>query len=284
MRLLSYLRDGEASFGCMQGDGQLMDLGGSQGTLAQALERHPDPLDIGRLRGERIALTDVELLPPIPAPGKVLCVGFNFRAHTQEATMDVPAEPTLFARYGDTFVGHEQPVVRPGASHSLDWEGELAVVIGRRAWHVPAVDALRYVAGYSCIAENSVRDWQAHGTQATAGKNFWRSGAFGPALVTADEVGDPGDLRLETRLNGERVQQATTSELVFGVAEIIAYITQFSPLAPGDVIAMGTPSGTGFRRDPPRYLAPGDTVEIEVERVGLLRHTVIDEPAVPAAN
>lgn len=275
MKFISFRRDGRDSFGRLDGD-EVVDLGTAGMTLSEALERHPDPLDIGALEGERVVTAGLEMLPPIPAPRKVLCVGFNFRAHADETGRQAPAEPTLFSRFADSFVGHRQPLVRPSVSRELDWEGELAVVLGRRAWELSAENALDAVAGYVCMGENSVRDWQGHGTQATAGKNFWRTGSFGPALVTPDEVGNPGTLRLETRLNGETVQQASLAELIFSVEEILAYITSFTPLGPGDVVAMGTPSGTGFRREPPRFLEPGDLLEVEVERVGVLSNPVID--------
>lgn len=277
MRLVSFMHDGVPAAGRLLDEVTVLRFASAAGTLTEILERGPHPDAIETLIEDRVALADVELLPPIPAPGKVLCVGLNFRSHVAEVATDNGSGLTLFARFGDTFVGHGQAVVRPAVSDSLDWEGELAVVIGRRAWHVAAETALDHVAGYSCMAENSVREWQEHGTQATAGKNFWRSGAFGPALVTADEVGDPSALALETRLNGNPVQRASLGDLVHSVAEVIAYVTTFAPLAVGDVIAMGTPSGVGYRRDPPRYLRPGDTLEVEVGGVGVLRHTVVDE-------
>ena len=275
MRFVSFRHDGRESFGYLDGPETIVDLGRDGMTLAVALERHPYPAEMATLGGPRVATERIEWLPPVPAPRKILCVGFNFRRHSAEADADRSDEPTLFARFADSLVGHEQAVLAPTTvSTELDWEGELAVVIGRRAWRVSPGTALEFVAGYMCMAENSVRDWQAHGTQATAGKNFWRSGAVGPALVTADEVGDPAALDLETRLNGNVVQHAGLAEMVFSVNEILAYITTFTPLHAGDVIAMGTPSGVGFRQRPPRFLGPGDTLEVEIGDLGILRNPV----------
>ena len=205
-------------------------------------------------------------------------MGFNYAAHAAESDRapDAPGRPTLFARFGDSFVGAETPVVRPAGEDSLDWEGEAALVIGRPGRRIPAERALEHVAGVTCVAENSVRDWQVHSTQATAGKNWHRSGAVGPWIVTLDEVGTE-PLRVTTRLNGEVVQDDTTDRLMFSFADLVAYVSTFTPLRPGDVIATGTPKGIGLRMDPPRFLRPGDEVEVEVSAVGVLRHGVVDE-------
>jgi 2-keto-4-pentenoate hydratase/2-oxohepta-3-ene-1,7-dioic acid hydratase in catechol pathway len=224
-------------------------------------------------------LAGLRLLPPVPAPRKILCVGLNYGRHVAEAGRELPAHPSMFARFADSFVGHEAPVWKPHLSDKFDYEGELAVVIGRAGRHIAARDALSHVAGYTCMAENSVRDFQKHNAQVTPGKNFERSGAIGPWLVTADEVGDPARLQVITRLNGTVMQQGDVSDLIFPIPELIAYISAFTPLSPGDVIATGTPEGVGSSRKPPRFLTVGDTLEVEIPGIGTLVNTVADEPA-----
>ena len=227
--------------------------------------------------GEAVSADSVVMLPPITDPDKILAVGFNYRGHLTETGTPLPEYPSLFVRFPSSQVGHDQPVIAPAISSELDYEGELAVIIGRPAWRVSAAEAMDCVAGYSCFAENSVRDFQAHARQVTAGKNFLSSGAIGPWLTTADEVGDPSALTLTTRLNGQVVQHDRLTSLVFSVAELIVYISQFTRLLPGDIIATGTPDGVGFLRKPPIWLVPGDTMEIDIPGVGLLRNTVVAE-------
>jgi 2-keto-4-pentenoate hydratase/2-oxohepta-3-ene-1,7-dioic acid hydratase in catechol pathway len=220
---------------------------------------------------------EVMLEPVIPNPGRILCVGVNYLAHIREMGRDVPEYPVVFVRFPDSLVGHERPIVRPAVSTKYDFEGELAFVIGRRGRYVPKAEALDYVAGYACLMDGSVRDFQAHTTQFTAGKNFPASGAFGPHLVTTDEISDPTALQLETRLNGRVMQRAPSGDMHFGVAELVAYCSTFTQLEPGDVISTGTPSGVGFARQPPVWLQPGDTLEVEVSGIGVLRNTVVAE-------
>ena len=276
MKLVSFCLDGRQSCGYLEDPDTVVDLGAAGTTLASLLADHPDLVSTSNLAGTRVSTRELRWMPPVASSNKILCMGFNFPTHSTELAAPVPApnQPTLFARFADSFVGHEQPIVCPTVSRELDWEGELAVVIGRRAWQVPASRALSFVAGYTCIAENSVRDWQSHGTQATAGKNFWRSGSLGPVVITADEIGEPSGLRLETRLNGDVMQSASLADMVVSVAEVIAYVTTFTPLAHGDVIAMGTPAGIGLRCEPPTFLTPGDTLEVEIDGIGLLRNPV----------
>ncbi|RTL69035.1 MAG: FAA hydrolase family protein [Pseudonocardiaceae bacterium] len=221
-------------------------------------------------------LTGVHFEPPIGEHAKVVCVGMNYAAHAAESGRDVPDHPTLFVRFPDSFVGAATPVVRPAVDDSLDWEGEAAVVIGRGGRHIPEADAWAHVAGVTAMAENSVRTWQLHSAQATAGKNFAGSGAIGPWVTTLDEAGR-GPWTVTTRLNGTRVQHDTTDHLVFDVPRLIAYVSTVTPLRPGDVIATGTPKGIGLRIDPPRFLAPGDEIEVEVSGVGVLANGVVDE-------
>jgi 2-keto-4-pentenoate hydratase/2-oxohepta-3-ene-1,7-dioic acid hydratase in catechol pathway len=243
------------------------------------LLREPVPARADDPREDR---STVSWEPPVGAHPKILCVGFNYAAHVSESGRGdgepAPAHPTLFTRFADSLVGAGTPVVRPADADSLDWEGEAALVIGTAGRRIPAEDAWRHVAGVTCLAENSVRTWQLHSSQATAGKNWAGSGAAGPWLTTTDELGT-APLRVTTRLNGAVVQDDTTDRLTFGFADIVAYVSTFTPLRPGDLIATGTPRGIGFRRDPPRFLAPGDALEVAVSRVGVLRNGVVDEPA-----
>lgn len=281
MRLASLNIDGSTTVAAAA-DGDLVDLGPKLGlrSLREAIAGGVvERLAEGSLRvdGPSLDGDSASFLPPVPDPRRVLCAGFNYAAHAAESDHERPEQPTFFVRFASSHVGHRQPIVRPQASEMLDWEGELAVVIGREGRHVAPEQALSHVAGYTCFADNSVRDYQMHGTQATAGKNFERSGSFGPWLTTADEVGDPEGLEVITRLNGEQVQHGKLRDLVFGIPALVAYVSTFTRLQPGDVIATGTPSGIGLRRDPPRFLAAGDVLEVEVPGVGRLENPVMDE-------
>ncbi len=224
-----------------------------------------------------LPLDAVRFLPPVPDPARILCVGVNYLAHIREMGREQPDWPTLFMRYPDTLVGHGAPLRRPRASTQYDFEGELAVVIGRPARHVAEDEALSFVAGYTVFMDGSVRDFQRHTSQFLPGKNFPDTGSAGPWLVTADDIPDPSRLTLETRVNGEVMQQAPVSDLCITVPQIIAYCSTFCRLNPGDVIATGTPSGVGFARQPPRWLAAGDRVEVTVSDIGTLANPVADE-------
>jgi 2-keto-4-pentenoate hydratase/2-oxohepta-3-ene-1,7-dioic acid hydratase in catechol pathway len=219
----------------------------------------------------------VQLLPPIPEPDKILCVGINYVAHRDETGRSESAYPTLFTRFANTQVGHGQPLIRPLVSTEFDFEAELAVVIGKRGRHIPRENALSLVAGYSCYQDATLRDWQRHTSQFTPGKNFIATGGFGPWLLTADEVPDPSKLTVIGRLNGQEMQRSGTDLLIFDVPELIAYITAFTELVPGDVISTGTPGGVGSKRKPPVWMKAGDIFEVEVTGVGTLRNPVQDE-------
>jgi 2-keto-4-pentenoate hydratase/2-oxohepta-3-ene-1,7-dioic acid hydratase in catechol pathway len=223
------------------------------------------------------ALRDVDFLPPVPDPAKLLCVGVNYTDHRQETGQaDPPEHPTIFSRFADTQVGHGRPVVRPANSEQLDYEGEVAIVIGRPLETVKNdADALDAIAGLACYNDLSVRDWQLHNSQWLPGKNFTGVGSFGPWLVTLDEFDDLASVRLTTKVNGEVRQDATLEQLIFDFAAILRYVTGFTTLAPGDVIATGTPGGVGLVADPPRFLSPGDVTEIEVTGVGILRNEIV---------
>lgn len=285
MRLGSYevLETGSRSFGLVEGEA-IVDLGPTfRGRCASLRELlafdgwREATLEAARA-SRRLGVHEVRWLPPVPDARKVLCVGLNYDEHRVETGRPQTEHPTLFTRFPDSLVGHEQSMVRPRASTQLDYEGELAVIIGRRARHLSQERALECVAGYTCFDDGSVRDWQRHTHQYTPGKNFVASGAMGPFLVTADEVPDPSALSLETRVNGQRVQHGHTSQMLFSIPRLLAYITEFTELGPGDVVATGTPGGVGFKRSPPLFLKQGDVVEVDVEGVGTLRNWVIDAP------
>lgn len=282
MKLVSFRNEGRASFGLVLANG-VIDAGKRLGLdvpdLKTLLER--DALvEMHALAAETdpdFALSDIDFLPPIPQPDKILCIGLNYRPHVEETGFKAPKYPLIFTRFPSSQVAHGEALTRPSVSDKLDYEGELAVVIGRRGRHIPATGALRHVAGYACFNDGSVRDYQRHGGQFTPGKNFVGSGSFGPWLTTAEEVSDPAELSLQTRLNGRLVQSASVSELIFSIPELISYCSSFTELVPGDVIVTGTPGGVGYAQDPPRYLQPGDVVEVAIEGLGVLRNSVVDE-------
>ena len=281
MRIASFEIGGQPSFGIVK-DGGVVDVGRRAPSTSSLLEvlRTDGGLDqIRRYAAEPsdVDLADIIFLPVVPNPEKVICVGLNYRDHAAEIGVEIPERPTLFVRFPDAQVGHQQPLVRPKVSHRFDYEGELAVIIGTSARHVARDKALEYVAGYSCFNDGTIRDWQGHSSQFTAGKNFVRSGAIGPWLTTADEIADPGRLALRTRINQAVVQDGSTSDMVFDVPTLIEYITTFTELRPGDVIATGTPAGVGYRREPRLFMKAGDIVEIEIENIGTLRNNVVDE-------
>ncbi len=215
--------------------------------------------------------------PLIPDPAHIICVGINYLDHIREMGREPPAKPTLFTRFSDSLVGHGEPLRRPRISAEYDFEGELAIVIGRDARYVSADRALDCVAGYTIFFDGSVRDWQYHTSQFAPGKNFPATGSVGPWLVTADEIPDPSRLHLTTRINGEVMQSAPTADLCFNVSRIIEYVSGFCQLRPGDLIATGTPSGVGYARTPPRWLVAGDRVEVEISGIGILSNQVVDE-------
>ncbi|MET3761705.1 fumarylacetoacetate hydrolase family protein [Sphingomonas sp. UYEF23] len=227
--------------------------------------------------GPAIAAADVLLLPVIPNPGKILCVGHNYESHRVETGRAKVDNPSIFTRFADTLIADGQPIVRPLVSGHLDFEGELAIVIGRGGRAIAEQDAMAHVAGYACFNDASIRDWQWHTSQFIPGKNFPGTGAFGPQLVTPQEAGDLSDVHVTTRLNGEIVQDQPIGDMVFPIAKIIAYVSAFTALSPGDVIATGTPGGVGAKRTPPLWMKAGDRVEVAIGPVGTLTNHVVDE-------
>ena len=228
-------------------------------------------------RAPKIRISDIRYLPVIPNPDKIICAAVNYEMHRAETKREPTKYPSFFVRFANSQTGHEEPVTRPACSTRFDWEGELAVIIGRSGRYIKQADAMSYIAGYACYNDITVRDWQRHTNQFTPGKNFPTTGPFGPVMVTADEIPDWKTLTLTTRVNGEVMQQTKTGEMIFGIPALIEYISTFTELAPGDVILTGTPGGVGDRREPPVYMVEGDVVEIEIEKVGLLRNKIVAE-------
>jgi 2-keto-4-pentenoate hydratase/2-oxohepta-3-ene-1,7-dioic acid hydratase in catechol pathway len=285
MKLISFEIEGRPRYGAVK-DGGVVDLtplfagqgvSNLRGLLAAGLL--PAARDVLATAAPDYALDGLRLAPVIPDPDKIICVGLNYRDHVAETGRTVTAKPALFARFAGSQVGHLQPMVRPAVSEEFDYEGELAVVIGTAGRHIPAGRALSHVAGYACYNEGSIRDWQRHTSQFLAGKTFAGTGAFGPWLVTADEIPDPTRLTLQTRLNGKVVQSTTTDLMITGIPDLIAYCSTALPLLPGDVIVTGTPGGVGAKRTPPLWLRPGDVVEVEISSIGCLRNPVVAEAA-----
>ncbi|OYV24422.1 MAG: 5-carboxymethyl-2-hydroxymuconate isomerase [Rhodospirillales bacterium 20-58-10] len=281
MRLASFYHAGRASWGTVNGDA-VFDAGAvlssTLPTLKSLLATEHYAVLPGALReAPRVPLTEIRWLPVVPLPGKIICVGVNYEEHRQETGRAAVAYPTLFARYASSQTGHRQNITQPKSSIELDFEGELAVIIGRAGRYIKKSDAMAHIAGFACYNDVTVRDFQRHTSQFTPGKNFDGTGAFGPWMVTPDEMGVIGPQRLQTRLNGQVVQQAQLDQMIFDIPAQIEYISMFTQLEPGDVIVTGTPGGVGARRTPPLWMKPGDVVEVEIENVGVLRNQVIAE-------
>ena len=281
MKLASLAVNGRHSVGVVD-DEEIADVGAVLGSDLKSLLA-ADGLARARAavsQAARIPLADALLLPVIPNPGKIFCVGHNYETHRQETGRDKTEHPSIFVRFADSQIGHGAPLLLPAVSTMFDYEGELAVVIGKGGRAIPAERALEHVAGYSCYNDASVRDWQWHTRQFTPGKNFPGTGAFGPWLVTADEIPDPSLLSVTTRVNGQVMQSQPTADMIFPIPIIIAYLSQFTPLSPGDVIVTGTPGGVGAKRQPPVWLQDGDLVEVDIPQVGLLANPVRAEKRV----
>jgi 2-keto-4-pentenoate hydratase/2-oxohepta-3-ene-1,7-dioic acid hydratase in catechol pathway len=278
MRLLSFAAQGKDYFGAASGDGviTLNDKVG-QPDLRSALAAGAMPAMRAAAKSAKPdrALSDIRFLPVLPNPHKILCAGINYRSHAAETGRELPKQPSMFIRFTDTLVGHGGELIRPKVSDNFDFEGELAVVIGRAARHITPEQALDHVAGYTCFVDGSVRDYQKFSV--TSGKNFPGTGPLGPWLVTPDEIPDPSQLTLTTRLNGTQVQHSSTALLIYSIQQIIAFCSDFTQLAPGDVIATGTPEGVGHSRKPPLWMKPGDVLEVDISGIGILRARVADE-------
>jgi 2-keto-4-pentenoate hydratase/2-oxohepta-3-ene-1,7-dioic acid hydratase in catechol pathway len=285
MKLASYKVRGRQSFGAVVGQG-VVDLKPRLAPRFQSVADllRDDGLDVARKTSDGVRadfpLSEIEFLPPVLTPEKILCVGINYGNRNAEYkdNTEQPKYPSLFFRVPGSFVGHGQPLVRPPESEQFDYEGEIALVIGREGRRIPREQAMDHIAGYTLCNEGSVRDWLRHGKfNVTQGKNFDRSGSLGPYLVTADEIDPVAPLHLTTTVNGELRQDDTTANLIFPFYDLIAYISTFMTLKPADVIVTGTPVGAGARFDPPRWLEPGDVVEVAVPEIGTLRNDVVAE-------
>lgn len=282
MKLVSYTADGKDAYGIARDDG-IVDL------TARIGDTYPDIKSLIAGDGFKAAqaaadgtsadhsLDAITYRPVITNPDKIICVGLNYKAHREETGRAPTDNPALFLRFADTQAGHNQPMIKPFNSDKFDYEGELAVIIGKGGRHVKAADYASVIAGYSIYNDGSVRDFQSHTIQWTAGKNFPKTGGFGPWMVTADELGDPSQLELTTRLNGEVLQNATTDLLIFDIPTLIEYITSFTELRAGDVISTGTPGGVGNKRDPQIFMKDGDTVEVEISKIGTLVNPIVNE-------
>ena len=280
MKLLTYKTSKGTSYGAVSGQG-VIDLGRRLGA------RYPDlkALIAADAFKEAAALlkeapdhklSEISFLPVIPNPGKIVCVGLNYQDHVVETGRDNTEQPAIFLRVAESQLGHKQPIIRPRESTHLDFEAEIAVIIGTPGKRITQQNAFKHIAGYSCYNDGSVRDWQRHTIQWTAGKNFDATGAFGPWMVTADEIPPNTVMTLSCRLNGETMQKATTEQMIFKIPKIIEYVSTWTTLAPGDVLVTGTPGGVGARRTPPLWMKPGDKVEIEIDKVGILENSIAD--------
>ena len=280
MKFLSFRAGGAARYGVVDGN-NVVDL-------TRRL-KYPDLRALleadARAEAERAAkgatadftLDQIAFDPVIPNPPKIHCLGLNYDEHINETGLKKFPYPTLFVRFADSQIGHLQPIIKPKLSDKVDYEGELAVIIGKGGRYISEADAYSHVAGYSCYNDVSIRDYQNHASQWTPGKNFPTSGPFGPWMVTQDEMGELAPKQIQTRVNGKQVQSAKFSQMIFPVPKFIEYISRFTSLAPGDVIVSGTPGGVGYRRDPPLWMKAGDNVEIEIEGIGILKNSIVAE-------
>jgi 2-keto-4-pentenoate hydratase/2-oxohepta-3-ene-1,7-dioic acid hydratase in catechol pathway len=281
MKLATFNMGGAPTWGLVEGE-TIKDVGAVLGS------RYPTVKSVivadafaevatAATKAKSYPLADITWLPVIPDPDKILCIGLNYETHRKETGRSEVENPTVFTRFANSQTGHLSPIIRPRVSHDLDFEGELAVIIGKPGRYIARSDAWDHVAGYACYNDGSVRDFQRHTHQFTPGKNFPGTGAFGPWMMTTDEFSFRGSQRLQTRVNGQVVQEATFDQMIFDVPRMIEYCSTFTRLEPGDVIATGTPGGVGAKRTPPLWLKPGDTVEVEIDDLGILRNGVADE-------
>ena len=282
MKLLSFKLAGKDTWGAVVGE-RVVDLGAATGiaTLADfiASPRYAEREALAAGAVPVVALADVDYLPVIPRPEKIVCAVRNYMDHHQEVLAagmqrELSEQPPIFLRVWRSQTPHNGPIVRPRVSDSLDWEGELAVIIGREGRSIPEERAWDHVAGYSIYNDGSVREWQFHAKQIASGKNFESTGGFGPWMVTADEIAPGRQLKLETRLNGETLQSSHTGHMIFPIPKLIAYASEIFTLVPGDVVVTGTPAGVGWSRKPPRFMKPGDVCEVEIEGIGVRRNPI----------
>ena len=284
MKLLSFIHQGRETWGAVVGDGviDLQRVFPQYPTLVDyiASESYLQAAEHVKGRSVDAQLADITFLPVIPRPEKIVCAVRNYMDHHNEVIAagmqrDLSAFPPLFLRVWRSQTAHQTPIVYPKVSDSLDWEAELAVIIGRPGRNIAEADAYAHVAGYSCYNDGSVREWQFHAKQIASGKNFESTGGFGPWMVTADEIAPGRQLKLQCRLNGETVQDGHTGNMIFNIPQLIAYASTIFTLAPGDVIITGTPAGVGWSKKPPRFMKAGDVVEVEIEGIGTLVNPIV---------
>jgi len=280
MKLATFKTAKGASYGAVTDQG-IVDLGrrlGNRFPDLKALIAGNGFAEAVKLLSEKADFRTEEIgwLPVIPNPDKIVCVGLNYQDHVVETGRDNTEQPAIFLRLAESQVGHLQPIIRPRESTHMDFEAEIAVIIGTPGRRISQADAWKHIAGYSCYNDGSVRDWQRHTVQWTAGKNFAHTGGFGPWMVTANEIPPNTKMTLSCRLNGQQMQHATTEQMIFKIPKIIEYVSTWTTLLPGDVLVTGTPGGVGARRTPPIWMKPGDKVEIEIDKVGLLENGIAD--------
>ncbi|MCR9236505.1 MAG: fumarylacetoacetate hydrolase family protein [Alphaproteobacteria bacterium] len=276
MRFISFESDGRASWGRVEGE-DIVDLGALNGASADLKAAIVEGKLDGISDAPRLKRASVRLLPVIPNPSKILCVGHNYESHRVETGRDKTKHPSIFTRFADTLISADDPIIRPKVSSDLDFEAELAVVIGKGGRNIPESEAMDHLAGFACFNDASLRDWQWHTRQFIPGKNFPGTAPFGPELVTLDEIDDLDRIEVKAVLNGEVMQSATLDHMLFPIPTIIAYVSTFTPLSPGDVIATGTPGGVGAKRTPPVWMKAGDVIEVHVSGVGSISSRIVDE-------
>jgi 2-keto-4-pentenoate hydratase/2-oxohepta-3-ene-1,7-dioic acid hydratase in catechol pathway len=274
MKYISFLLpDGTTAFGRLEGE-TIYQLGTGTDDLKSAIG---DNNLTSRVNGQSYTLAEISLLPVIPNPDKIFCVGHNYESHRQETNRAATDFPSIFTRFADTLLAHGKDILLPKVSTQLDYEGELAVIIGKGGRYISEADAMSHVAGYACFNDASIRDWQWHTRQFIPGKNFPTTGPFGPYMITPDEAGDLSEINVTTRLNGKVMQEQPIKDMIFPISTVIAYISNFTELRPGDVIASGTPGGVGAKRTPPVWMKAGDTIEIEIGPMGILSNKIAEE-------
>ncbi len=287
MKFASFLFEGADTWGSVDGD-HVVEVGPQLRRRFPTLRAAIAADALGEVRADsganRLDPKSMTFRPVIPDAGKILCVGLNYEMHRNETGRPDSEHPTIFTRFADSLIGHGANIVRPHVSTQLDYEGELGVVIGKGGRYIRREKAMQHVAGFTCHNDASIRDWQRHTSQFTPGKTFPGTGPLGPYLVTPDEIDDFEGATIQTRLNGVTVQSATLGQMIFSIPKLIEYISSFTPLAAGDVIATGTPGGVGFKRTPPLFMKPGDRVEVDIQGVGLLANTIAEENLFTAAQ
>jgi 2-keto-4-pentenoate hydratase/2-oxohepta-3-ene-1,7-dioic acid hydratase in catechol pathway len=282
MKLISFLKSGTPSFGVVVND-KVLDLGPLLGSSVADLKSAIEQNLFARIHElllthqPNLNFAELTLLPVIPNPDKIVCVGLNYHDHVKETGRDLTEKPAIFLRLNDSQVAHGQNIVRPLESHRLDYEGEIAVIIGKGGRRIQEADAWDHIAGYACYNDGSVRDWQNFSTQWIPGKNFFKTGGFGPWMVTADEIAPAQVMTLTTKLNGQEMQRTTTDLMIHSIPRQLAFISTVIPLKAGDVVVTGTPGGVGNKRTPQVFMKPGDVVEIEVDAIGVLRNGIEDD-------